>query len=222
MVALQDCLETLTEVIVSQQDEGGKHEPTPSEYFALILVILSSRVEEEKLPFFLQILLGVIPNTTRSLLQSQYRAFAKVLLHILSLTNSATARGFALECLGKILLSQDTSDGFWNQVQALQALNALLGGIDDENPKIRKVATTSLTELLVLHHSRSYATIRQYFAEFSVGIMKACTRAQYRRSLCLLIFLESVLVYMPADWVKKLVTASIRLQAIEMPRYVYV
>ncbi|RYY84999.1 hypothetical protein EON63_08165, partial [archaeon] len=218
MVGLQDCLDTLTEVIVSQQDEGGKHEPTPSEYFALILVTLSARVEEDKLPFFLQILVGVIPNTSASLLQSQYRAFAKVILHILSLTNSPTARYYALECIGEILLAQDTSDGFWNQVQALQAINALLGGIDDENTKIRKVAMTSLTDLLILHHTKHYSTIRTYLAEFAQGIMKATTRAHYRRSLCLLVFLEPVLVYLPQDWVKKLTTSSMRLQTIEIPK----
>eukprot|EP01031_Cornospumella_fuschlensis_P028993 gene28993-34995_t len=210
MVALQDCLDTLTEVICSQQEEGGRHEPTPSEYFALILVTLSSRVEEDKLPLFLQILDGVIPNTSTSLLQSQYRSFAKVILHIMSLTNSPTARHYALECIGKVLLVQETSDGFWNQVTALQGINTLLGGIDDENQKIRKASMTCLHNLLAAHNTKRYATIRAYIAEFAIGIMKACTRANYRRALCVLLFLESTLFSMPADWIKKLVSASLR------------
>lgn len=222
MKGLQECLDTLKEVIISQQVEGGLHEPTPSEYFAIVTATLSTHIDEDKLPLLLKIFIGVIPNTSMILLRGQFRPIILALMNIMKLLSNGrpneTLQVLTLTAIGKVLLAQETSQGVWDSVQALQGFNTLLTFLDAESLRTRRAASSAIIDLLAYHHAQHFLSLRTYFGEFCQGIVKACSRSFYRRTHCLIILLDSAFVHLPDQAVKKFTESCLKIQACEIPR----
>ena len=95
--------------------------------------------------------------------------------------------------LGTLLCAQDMSDGYWGNVQPLQCLNTILVMLEDSNAKLRKVAEDQILRLLQQHRLHKAKAVRAYVADFCFGILKSCTRSNYKRSLYIVLFLEKAL-----------------------------
>lgn len=219
MQALQDCLDTLREVITSHQSTEGQHEPTPSEYFAVITATLSSGRIGDKLPVMLKVFSAVIPSTNTSILRSQFKPVSQLLTTVIQNVGENTDMlSTALVCISKLLAAQETADGFWSQVQSLQTLNTLLAFVDDNTPKVRKAAHDGIMALLTSHAKAQSVALRSYLADFFIGVMKSATRANYRRAHCVVVLLESSLIYILSGQLKKVMEACMKLQSCEIPR----
>ncbi len=80
--SLNDMLLTLQDYIRSQQTSGHEHEPTPTEIFALVSTTLTSGSGQEKLREMLEIVTGVIPSASTTIVRSQFKHLSQSLLHI--------------------------------------------------------------------------------------------------------------------------------------------
>ncbi|KAJ1434364.1 armadillo-type protein [Ochromonadaceae sp. CCMP2298] len=216
---LEDTIATLEEVIRSEQEPGLEHEPTPTEYFALISTTLSVGAGGERLPELLKVLLAVIPNTSKAILRMQFKSLSQSLLAILQkhVDDDSLVHG-ALQLLGALMQQQDCSDGFWSAVHALQAVNALLSFADSESPKVRKTAHDQLLALLRSHQMAKSTSVRAYVGDFCVSVILHCSRSAYKRTHCVVLFLESALVHLPEDKLQSLLEYALRLQLCALPK----
>jgi hypothetical protein len=79
---LHDVVVALSEVIISQQEDGMQHDPTPTEFFAILLATISSNVETDHLVELLIILDAVIPQSSIMVVKSQFKLLFSSLVKI--------------------------------------------------------------------------------------------------------------------------------------------
>ena len=218
MATLDGVLAALGDVIKSQQVTDQQHEPTPTEFFAIIFSSITSGKHDESLVHQLNILNAVIPRSSKTIVSAQFKPLCGCLLKI------AKANGedekivqACLEVLGNAVQMQDASDGFWGAVSALQALNAFLACMDDGRYRVRKTAANSLLALIKEHKRLGTRTARAYIGDFCLGVLRACTRSEYKRSLYVVLFLESAVAYFPGNLISSLIETSLRLEACGQP-----
>jgi hypothetical protein len=198
MANLQDCIDVLTEIIQSQHSKGVQHQPTPADYFQVITNAISTGNLGDKLAVMLRVYEAIIPEVPPVVVASHFQVAIKMLMTIAQAnTDDPEVLSVVLTVIGHILTSQETSEGFWSGLTALQALNGLLAFIDDDHPMVRKASHKAVIELLHSHKQRNALSVRSYIMEFGLGVFKACTRSNYRRAHCLVVLLESCLVDLP-------------------------
>ena len=227
MPSLAKVFDALGDVIRQQQQQQGSHEPTATEYFALICSTLgASTAVTEHTQQLLEILEGVTLQSSPVIVRSQFRTLSAGLLQILGSSSSSSGNDkltrTCVVVLGQVLQKQETSEGLWNGLEALQAVNALLSFIDDARIRIRRAAQDQLLALMSQHARQGGAGVvglRSYVADFSLQIMQHCTRSGYRRALHVLLFLERGAVYLPAEQgqLLRVVEGALRLEQCEQP-----
>lgn len=216
---LKETVAALHEVIRSTQSDDEKHEPTPTEYFAVVSSSISGGAATERLPDLLRVLVAVIPQSSKIVLQGQFKIFAQIILSIAKAnTDNASILSLSLTILGAFLQKQDTSDGMWNSVHAMQSINAFLTFVDDTRPKIRKIAHEQLRLLLALHQRHRAKAVRSYVADFCIEVLRTCTRSGYKRSLMLVMFLETTLCLMQPDKCMRIIEMAVGLQTCGIPK----
>jgi hypothetical protein len=222
MSTLQDCLDVLGEVIQSQNQQGKNYEPTATDYFQVITHVLTTNgaAFQEKLALMLQVYQAVLPQTTSSLLAKQFPIILKTLMTIAKdNADNTTILSLAISCIGELLVAQrDLSDGFWSQLSVLQAVNAVIAFIDDENPKLRKASHAALLSLLSSHKQANCLSFRSYFTEFILNVFSSCTRNAYHRSHCLVVLLESCFLSLPEKSIFSVIEAMLKLQLCEISK----
>ena len=215
---LAEIVSALKDVIISQQIAGKEHEPTPTEYFAIILSSISSGKHDENLGLLLHVLGAVIPSSSVVVVRSQFKQLGSLLLKIAKANSDDTNLLQAcLETLGSAMRAQDSSDGFWGAVNALQSINAFLACMDDHRFKIRKTCNDQLISLLRDHKRAGGRAVRSYVGDFCLGVLRTCSRSDYKRSLFIILFLESATVYFPEAMICTTCETALRLQACEQP-----
>ena len=215
---LAEVVAALKDVIKSQQIAGKEHEPTSTEYFAIVLSTVSSGKHDENLEYLLRILNAVIPSSSSIVVRSQFKQLGSCLLKIAKANSEDTNLLQAcLETLGSAMRAQDSSDGFWGAVYALQSINAFLACMDDSRFKIRKTCSDQLIALLRDHKRAGGRAVRSYVGDFCLGVLRSCSRSEYKRSLFIILFLESGTVYFPEAMIRTICETALRLQACEQP-----
>ena len=216
---LQDTVSTLQDVIRSQQEKGKEHEPTPTEYFAVISSMISVGSGGDRIAELLKVLLAVIPSAAKPIIRIQFKNLSQSLLAILkaNIENDLVVHT-GLQVLGAIMQQQEHSDGFWNAVHSLQCINAVLSFTDSDSSKIRKTSHEILSTLMRAHQMSKSSALRSYVADFCVGVILSCSRAAYKRTHCVILFLESALAYVPEDKLMSLLEFTLRLQLCEIPK----
>lgn len=215
---LSEVVSALEDVIRSQQITGKEHLPTSTEYFAIILSSISSGRHDENLGYLLNILGAVIPSSSGLVVRSQFKQLSSCLLKIAKANAEDTnLLHSCLETLGSAMRAQDTSDGFWGAVYALQSINAFLACMDDSRFKIRKICNDQLIMLLRDHKKSGGRAVRSYVGDFCLGVLRSCSRSEYKRSLFIILFLESATVYFPESMICSTCDTALRLQACEQP-----
>lgn len=205
-------LQSLKEVIISQQG-ANQHEPTPTEFFAIILSSLCSGKQNTHIVELLEILAAVIPRSATAIVRSQFQSLSVVLMGLckVNIDNSKVIR-LCLTCLARSMQQQETSEAFWKSRESMQALNALLKLIDDPKVRLRKAVQDELVSLLQVHKQQKATFVRAYVAEFCIEIMKACKKAEYKRALHVVIFLEKANQYMISSDSIRICEYCLRLQ----------
>ena len=220
---IQDVASALRDIIVSQQASGSEHEPTATEYFAILVVTISSATETEYVIQLLTMLEAIIPQSSPVIVRSQFNTLSTSLLKIASVANAESNHlndkilKLCLASVGNLLLMQDLTDGFWGSVTALQAINALLAFLDDSRGKVRKLVVEKIISLLQLHKKATVKTVRVYIGDFCLGVLSACTRSDYKRSLYITTFLEQSLSLLSDKSVCKVIHALLKTQECEQP-----
>lgn len=220
--AVSRTISALSEVIQSQQVPGTEHEPTATEFFALICSTLgaSSEINDHTLQL-LEILEGVTLQSAPLIVKSQFKPLSAGLLRILSslpaTDNWNRLLRLSLTVLGSLLQMQDTSEGVWGNMEMMQCINAFLGFMDDARLKIRKTTQDQLLRVMSHHVRHHVLALRSYVSDFCQQVMGNCTRSEYKRSLHLLLFLEKGAALLPAASLIGLFETIIRLQQCEQP-----
>ena len=221
---LNQALATYAEVIRGQQETGKEHEPTPTEFFAVISSTLgqSSQSSPDFMIDSIRILDAVTLQASQAVVRGQFRPLSATYMQIISLgTDNASVLKAAVSALGTLLYVQEVGDSFWSSVQALQCVNTLLAFLEDANMKLRRTAHDQLMRLLRLHqqHKQRARALRSYIGDFCMGILRACTRPTYKRSLYIVLFLESAAALLPeeARYSVGLIEVALNLQCCELP-----
>ena len=163
-------------------------------YFASIVAVFRSGKSIDKAPEFIQILAAVIPKSNKSLVQSQFSFLCDTILGVLrAYGDDIDVLRPCLGALGELSLMQEASDGFWGKSDSFRVINAQLMFIDDARPALRKDCVLQVRALLQLHQTRRCRTVRSYVADFCCEVFRTCTRSGYKRSLFVMLFLESAL-----------------------------
>ena len=124
----------------------------------------------------------------------------------------------SLDALGSLLLAQDTSEGTWSSVHALQAINAMLTYIDCDSVMIRRMSTTKLLALLTKHREEGCKAVRTYICDFCLEVLRNTSRADHKRALFVVFFLENILPVMVEGSITKLSSQVLRIPPIEIPQ----
>lgn len=215
-------LAALKEVIVSQQDASSVHEPTPNEYLAVISTTLKADISTnpEYVLEMLKILNSVMPNASKILSRRIFRQFSMVLVSIIKscdISDSLQSRiaNNSMCALGHLCKQQEYSDGVWQSLQGLQAINALLSFIEDENSYLRKSSQDALFDIMLAHKINGYHSICSYFGDYAINVLKSCNRFEYKRSLALVQFLEKSLALLPPAHIIDIFGIVMKLQSCE-------
>ena len=195
-IKAQSVLNAFREVIQSQHT--SIHEPTPNEYFALIIKVIgnigTNSNNDNNLIEILKILEGIIPSISKELVQSQFKPLSIILSKILQSTSSNDNYLYhIITILGNLLIRQDTTSGFWSSLHALQIINMLLELIDDSRTSLRKLVNQQLFNLLLHHRNHKSKVLFNYLYEYTHNLFRSTTKSEYKRSLYLLFFMESAL-----------------------------
>eukprot|EP01038_Epipyxis_sp_PR26KG_P008350 gene8350-11296_t len=217
---LRDTLTVFQDIIKSQQLQGQEHEPTPTEYFALITSLLISEPNNENLSELLQILIVVIPKASSNVVRSQFNHIAQVLMTLAQINHENTdLLLFILQTMGKLIVEQECTDSFWNGMIALKSINVLLAFIDDDRSTIRSITHSELKSLMKKHTTYHCSFIRNYLTDFCIEVFKSCCRSDYKRSLYLVLFLEGLAIgYISSTHINKLMENILKLQQSEIPK----
>ena len=219
--SLKDVITSIEEIIKEQQPDGQNHNVSPTQYFVVIVSVLGNISDLTHVVQLLEILEVVIPQASPHIVRSQFKTLSIQIMNIckqsiqLEKKMESKLLRVGLGALGSALCAQDVSDGFWGGKQALQSVNALLSFLDDSRYRLRRVVCSHLLKLLSIQKSSGGFTLRSYIAEFCTEVMNQCTRSHYRRSLFVVIFLESAAAYMPEP--DKLCIIALKLQSSEQP-----
>ena len=203
-MGLKETVATLKEVVRSTSAaKNVSQEPSPTQMFALISTVLPSSTKNASYCCdLLRILVGIMDSTSTALIQQQFKTLSKTLLLIITNEKNTVYNednetnllylSIQTQCL--LLKYQDTSDSFWNSQEVFQVINVLLSFVDCHSIKIRKEIHLRLSELLMMHRTKSEAnksqlngkvgSFRSYFADFCTGVIKMCTRSDYNRAFC--------------------------------------
>lgn len=188
---VKQLIAALDDVIsIAQKDTNRNKKATPTEYFAVLMSSLQGKTDY--LCERLEILEAVIPQSNRQIVQTSFRTLSLTVLTILKQNNDNTKllKG-CFGTIGALVNTQDTSDGFWGGSHALHTVNILLMALDEKRSSLRKIASTSLCNILLTHKRASGRALRAYVADFCLEVMRNCSRSEYNRSLCIVRFLES-------------------------------
>ena len=146
--SLNGVFEALREVILSRQ-AGEAHEPTATEFFALISTTLASSDRIEHLVEILTVFEAVVPKCAKSIVVSQFQPnSAHLLRSVQKYSDSPRLLRLSLSTLGAMMRLQDAAEGFWSAVHALRTVNCLLGFLDDERAGLRSTVQEQLAHLL--------------------------------------------------------------------------
>jgi ribosomal RNA-processing protein 12 len=160
----------------------------------------------------------VIPQTSITLLRSHYKQLSSTLMKIAkNATQYPKIIRLCLSALGSSMILQDTSDGFWGALHSLQSVNALLAFIDDSRVKLRKTVHDKLIDLIQCHKKKGAKSVRSYIADFCLSVLKVCTRSEYKRSLCVVLFLEHASPFLIEDQAVQIMIAALRVQSCNQP-----
>lgn len=224
----------LKEVIVAASPKA--HEPTATEYFALVSTVLASSASSSSSSSsytldLLRILIGVVDGTSKTVLRAQFKPLSKTILTTVIAQHQASSDKndiqllqLALRAQGLLMRHQESSDGFWNSIECFQCINSFLSFIDDSRTSIRKETHAQLNALMLTHRDSkangTSSSVRSYIADFCSGVLDSCTRSNYNRALCVVLFLEhSALTCVPEQNVVQLIANTIqKLPACEVPR----
>ena len=210
-----DVLAALTEVIVSQ---STPHTPSPTEYFATIIAALKSSAEIEHLNELLQLLEGVLPQSNQAVVMSQFTIIRDICTQLLDSSTSTKTHYLCLSLLGRVMKMQDTSESCWNTAKNFKLMNIFLAFLDyDTTPRLRKIAGTRLGELLQHHKQHNVRTARAYVGDFCTTVFANCKRNDYKRSLCVVEFLETSFGFFHDQDIIKMFDAAFNLQECEQP-----
>jgi len=222
--SLQDTIEALRDVIQAQQVEHQlpPHEPTATEYFAILSTTLSvGGSGGERMVELLKILQAVIPTTSKHVLKLQFKTVSQTILSILK-TQSTNGNELLIQSLlsvlGAIIMEQECSNGFWDSVHALQSINAILAFVDSDHPKHRKLCHDTIFSIMKLHHQHKTNNLRSYIIDFCIGVILSCSRAAYKRSHFVILMLEGIIVFCPESKLLQLLDYCIRLQVCDIPK----
>ena len=222
--SLQDTIEALRDVIQAQQMEHQlpPHEPTATEYFAILSTTLSvGGSGGERMVELLKILQAVIPATSKHVLKLQFKTVSQTILSILK-TQSTDWNDLLIQSLlsvlGAIIMEQECSNGFWDSVHALQSINAILAFVDSDHPKHRKLCHDTILSIMKLHHQHKTNNLRSYIIDFCIGVILSCSRAAYKRSHFVILMLEGIIVFCPESKLLQLLDYCIRLQVCDIPK----
>jgi hypothetical protein len=214
--SVNDVLKALTEVIVLQS--GTPHDPSPTEYFASIVATLKSSAEIEHLNELLQLLEAVLPQSNHAVVMSQFTVIRDICSHLLEASSSSKTHHFCLSLLGRLMKMQEATEGSWNTAKSFKLLNIFLAYLDyDTSPRLRKIAGTRLGELLQHHKQCNVRTARAYLADFCTTVFTNCKRNDYKRSLCVVEFLESSFGFFHDQDIIKMFEAAFNLQECDQP-----
>ena len=189
---IHEVVSSLKETILSQR-QNNSSEPTPTEYFAAIIAVLRGG-HIEHLEAFLQVLVTVISKTNHGVIQSQFTFLSGIVIDFMQEypSDEYILRNL-IDILGSCCTSTEASDGFWSKTNALRVVNALFAFIDDERSNLRRVSGQQLKALLSVHKLKGCRSCRSYASDFCYEVLKTCTRSNYKRSLYVVIFLETSL-----------------------------
>lgn len=223
---LSAVLSALSDVITSQQTANGikPHPPTCTEYFAVIVSTMNTNIETEHLSEILQILDTIIPQASRNIVQLQSKNLLQCLLQLANSCNDTANNSQhslilrrTISVIGNLCLIQDCSDAIWLSKLGLASINALLACIDDNHSKLQKTAHSHVLNLLKYHKQHNYVSIRSYIQDFFIGVLKECTRSEYKRSLQVVIFLEKSASCLPESNFEKLFNIMMNLENCGQP-----
>jgi len=187
--AIEGVLQSLKEVI---QQSGATHEPTPTEYFAVILATFSSGKDVDHVIPLLEIFHAVIPKTAPVVVRSQFKQILVCLLGLCKAnTDNTKLIRLSITSLARCMQLCEVTDAFWRTKEAMHAFNALLRMLDDPKVKLRKAVQLELNNLLRVHKQAHGTYIRSYMADFCIEILKECKKSDYKRALHVIIFLEA-------------------------------
>jgi ribosomal RNA-processing protein 12 len=220
--SLSNVLSAFRDVIISQQDPNKYHEPTPTEYFAVACNTVTANTQTEYLSEVLQILDSVIPSSSRGIVQMQAKVLLTALFQMIEIHSDESSENrrilrHALATVGNISLMLEPRDAFWLTKLGYATTNILLRYVDAANMKIQRNIHTSVQQLLRYHSQSNYMNIRAYVADFFIGVMKACTRSEYKRSLHVVILLEKVGVFVPESKIEMLFHTCLGLESCGQP-----
>lgn len=158
-------IEALSEVIIENRDDNSKNDagivvPSPTEYFAAIMMVLGqgthSLSQNGTLMFLFSNILNHIPKAVLRLKTDE-----SLLLCMKSLKNTSNKGKEdenrdkiiknAIMCIGKILGGQEVSKKTWDQPKNVQAFLTLMNNIANRRPKIRKMAQQAVINILNEH-----------------------------------------------------------------------
>ena len=198
------------------------HEPTATEYFAIISTTLSVGSGGDRLVELLKILQAVIPATSKHVLKLQFKTVSQTILSILKSQSTDSSSDLLIQSLlsvlGAIIMEQECSNGFWDSVHALQSINAILSFVDSDHPKHRKLCHDTILSIMKLHHQQKTNSLRSYIFDFCVGVILSCSRAAYKRSHFVILMLEGIIVFCPEAKLLQLLDYCIRLQVCDIPK----
>ena len=213
---MNEVLAALKEVIIAET--GKEHEPSPTEYFATIIATLKSSVEIDHLNEMLQLLEAIIPQANQAVVLSQFGVIRDICVQVLETTSSIKTQYYCLSALGRVMKVQDTSEKSWNSAKSFKLLNVYLAFLDYETPlRVRKIAGTRLCELLHHHKQHNTRSVRSYVADFCTSVFDTCQRNDYKRSLCVVEFLQSSLACFNEQDIVKIYESALILQECEQP-----
>jgi ribosomal RNA-processing protein 12 len=215
---LQEVLTALTEII-RHETQNPQYNPSPTEYFAVILTTLRSatNMDQHHLRDLLQMLAGVTPQAHHSVLVSQFKLSYELLSHFLNEIPDSKIQSYCLSILGHMMEVQEASDAVWRSQNMLKVLNLFLKAMDDQHDRVRKVAHQRLASLLEKHHQFNVKVSRSYVSDFCSAILQSCQRSNYKRSLQVVIFLERSLPAFSSADITTLFRSCLALQECEQP-----
>ena len=238
--ALKNTLEVLKEVIVDHIEQYGHnttttHDPTPTEFFALITSIISngskskalSQLSNDKLPELLIILAAVIPQSSVIVIKQQLKLITMTLLAIVQVNGNVTTQDglnvtfLSLSCLSAVMIQSFSSNTIHSSMEWFKGINCFLTFLDCDENKIRKLSHHILIKLMNISSkftSNEKDSAITYISEFCLEVLKSCTRNQYRRPLCVIIFLESSLSSVASSLLLQIIQTALQLQVCEVPK----
>lgn len=188
-----------------------------NEYFAAIMTALEAQ-DQSHTPELVCLLDAVIGHVDGGILRGKFKAISSVLILLLKTNREREMTSLIrdlVDCLGKLLLAQETSRASWSSPGLLKAFFELLSCFKERRPRIRKAAMHAILELLRLHASRKLWVLSKQVSDFSAVVLEGCTVSDSVPTLHLLGFLAEALPLVPEASAKPLVELLVKLQKLD-------